>query len=738
MRRGSLVLALLFAALHSAAEVRTYNDGTNVWYYSVVAQDGGNVVHLVNKNPGFTYSMDYQGEVVIPAEIEGMPVVAIDGDAFKSCGATSIYIPDSVTYLSSHAFQYVTQLETIRLSPNITEFGIYVFGNCYKLKSIELPLKLQKIGGSTFSQCSALEEVTIHNALKSGALSTFPYCGRLKRVYVDEEDDPVRVRTMLGIPATAQVMRKSEIGQNILRFTRFEDGAHLTALSIDAPFETLEIPEEIDGDPVVAIDDKLLAGCAELKSVIMPDSIVTIGKNAFAGCSSLESVRFSLGLESIGDYAFQNCGKLTGSYDFPNLTALGSYGFEKCSSLKSVSMPKLMDVPYYCFRGCTSLEEITLAEEVDNVGSSAFLECAQLKHLKNVKSLGVVSYGAFNGCSSLEDSIRIRPGAIYMLSETFKGCGRLPALSLPAGITTLEHGSLKGCASLETLYLSSSLRTVDSSALKECTSLKTIVVDAGDAESVRTILQNAGMDVSKLNFVEQEESENLRMWDYGWASVADGTISIGFKTAPEGEVIVPSTLYGHKVTNIGALGANGNGAKITRLVLPDTITELSARAFNDCTSLKEIVFLGRWPDMGTIFPEPKERFEGLPRDCVVRAPPQQYSWRYCVQKGWLGFRFEYLLRDEADVEYLKSIAAANPKLSEWDCYVAGLNADSKAAELKVLIDFDEEGTPIISCEPNLGERRRYTTLGSNDLKTWAPVDANVEDYRFYKVSVELP
>lgn len=735
IRHGIFVLALLFATLLSAAEVKTYDDGTTVWYYSAVTRDGVDGVQLALR-PEFNASMEYTGEVVVPETIQGLPVIAIDQYAFKRCSATSITLPESVTYLSSHAFDYASSLETISLSPAIKTIGIYAFSNCPKLKSVELPRDLEKLGGSAFFQCTSLEEVTVHKSLTKGETGTFPYCKSLKRVYVDEDDDPIRVRKLLGVPSTVQVLRRSEVGKTVVRYTFSEDGAHLTALSIDAPFETLEVPSEVDGIPVVAIDDSFLEGCSQLKSLILPDSIVTIGKKAFAGCSSLESVRFSSALTTIGDYGFRNCGKLSGSHALPNVTALGSYCFELCGSLETLEVPKLTEIPYYGFRGCTSLESVALPEEIGSVGVSAFEDCTALRELRNVKSIKSVSMASFKNCSSLETPLVLRQSCAYILSEAFKGCSKIKEISLPAGVLELDIRAFENCSSLTTLYLSSSLRLIYESALNGCTNLKTIVVDPGTEDQIRGLLKRAGYDDATWTFRELEGGVNLGMWDYNWHSSECDEIEIAFKSAPEGEVVVPATLYGHKVVGIGDLGPLGS--KISRLVLPESITSLSASAFTGCTALKEIVFLGRWPDMGTIFPEPKERFEGLPRDCIIRAPPQQLSWKSCVQKGWYGFQFEYLLRDETDIAYLKNKAVGNPKLNEWYCYVTGVSTTARTAEFEVMIDFDEEGLPQVSYQPDLGSRRAYTLWGSRDLKTWAKLDRESQDYRFYKVSVDLP
>jgi hypothetical protein len=81
---------------------------------------------------GLTYSVysdhveitDYTGnalKVVIPAEIEGLPVTAIGYSAFEYSGTlTSIIIPDTVTSIGSYAFYNCDSLLSITIPDGVT------------------------------------------------------------------------------------------------------------------------------------------------------------------------------------------------------------------------------------------------------------------------------------------------------------------------------------------------------------------------------------------------------------------------------------------------------------------------------------------------------------------------------------------------------------------------------------------------------------------------------------------
>ncbi|MDE6834962.1 MAG: leucine-rich repeat domain-containing protein, partial [Ruminococcus sp.] len=63
-------------------------------------------------------------EVVIPAEINGLPVTSIGDAAFRYCaGLISIEIPDSVINIGSFAFSDCSSLESVTIPESVTSIG---------------------------------------------------------------------------------------------------------------------------------------------------------------------------------------------------------------------------------------------------------------------------------------------------------------------------------------------------------------------------------------------------------------------------------------------------------------------------------------------------------------------------------------------------------------------------------------------------------------------------------------
>lgn len=103
-------------------------------------------------------------------------------------------------------------------------------------------------------------------------------------------------------------------GTNItLAYLEREDGIHIVScnqLQKDAA-GALVIPEQIDGKPVVAIDNDVFFECDGLTSVSIPEGVTKIGGLAFRNCRNLQTVSLPSTLASVGQYAFDGCSALT-------------------------------------------------------------------------------------------------------------------------------------------------------------------------------------------------------------------------------------------------------------------------------------------------------------------------------------------------------------------------------------------------------------------------------------------
>lgn len=193
--------------------------------------------------------------------------------------------------------------------------------------------------------------------------------------------------------------------------------------------------EEIDlsgVEQLTQLSDGVFKEARSLRKLVLPEGLTAIGNEAFEGCVSLNplaSKLFPYSLLAVGERAF------AGAFIASETTVLN---LQTASALRSVGKE--------AFEGCNTLTELSLPENLMEIGEGAFRECYNLSgELRLPSSLTAIGAGAFYNCKNLTGS-----------------------LQLPARLTELGDQAFMKCAGLEALDLSRSrLTTIGTEVFKE-------------------------------------------------------------------------------------------------------------------------------------------------------------------------------------------------------------------------------------------------------------------------------
>ena len=491
------------------------------------------------------------------------------------------------------------------------------------------------------------------------------------------------------------------------QYTYVEGGVSLSNGNrsvIDASLTgTIEIPEYIDGLPVVEIGSDAFESC-RFSNIVIPSSVKKIGNYAFYGCTSLESIEFP-------DY----------------IVEFGKSVFPKCETLRFVKMPKsIMTIPDASFCDCWNLEEIVLPDSYTSIGAYAFQHCYKLQTIVIPASLRTIGAGAFCGSSitiivdednpffTVENRILYdkNKSKIYYcpcdqqvssISATvreigpsaFVDCTNVVELILPSTVTNIGTSAFYNCTSLTQITLPPTLSILAPYVFSGCSKLESLIVPEG----VRTIGSYAVAGCTSLKYLaipsSVEDITRMFAWGYYGAEI------ISFKGSP-----------------------------------PVGIPTISQQRIGKIIYNQE--YAVEWHDalLGAGLTQAEAGVDIGGKNFLVPC-----SWSANFQS------FATMYGDDFATALMKPTGKRDSQgnaLFVWQDYVAGTDPTKEDDVFTASITFDGDGKPVVSYIPELSEpeaaKRTYRTFGKVKLndKNWTPVPAGEEiNYNFFKVTVEM-
>lgn len=242
--------------------------------------------------------------------------------------------------------------------------------------------------------------------------------------------------------------------------------------------ENVIIPEQIEGYPVVALQDSLFQSCSDLKTIVLPSTITEIGNLVFANCSKLETVTGTEMLTRIGEKAFYGCTKLQSVPDVSEVTELGDYAFYECCSLCcKLNLQGVTRIGKYAFYNCDRLttepEVLQLGTDVSEIGDYAFYDCDNLVMIATFIHVNTIGDFAFAECDNLL-SVAGFDECRSFGEGCFMNCKKLSNASINGNTEVIGKSMFEGCISLYNLVLPSGLREIPERAFYKCILLKSV------------------------------------------------------------------------------------------------------------------------------------------------------------------------------------------------------------------------------------------------------------------------
>lgn len=350
----------------------------------------------------------YKGEIVIPQTfVEGgktYTVVATAANAFLNCKeVTSIVLP-----------------------PTCVKIGRSSFKGCVALTADPVPATATSIGNEYLSGCSSITEVIVPAGVTGKFLSqNWAGMTSLKKITFADSDKPFEMNALAFV---SKVENSSQVPVEEIYFGR-DINASLYANNLQ-PFHNMKWLKKVTfgggatkidatmlqgstalttvnfaaGNKIASVGAGAFAGCTALQNITLPEAITVVEPNTFAGCTALTQVKLGQAVTSVGELAFFNTG-LAG-IDIPaTVKSIGANAFQSSKLSGTLTLPEaLTAIGSQAFAG-TQLSSISIPATVTSIGNAAFAPIETLAEIK--VATGNAAFKVDNGMLLSADGTRL-------------------------------------------------------------------------------------------------------------------------------------------------------------------------------------------------------------------------------------------------------------------------------------------------------------------------------------------
>ena len=285
-----------------------------------------------------------------------------------------------------------------------------------------------------------------------------------------------------------------------------------------------------------------------MTTVVLEEGITDLPVGFFSGCGEVTDVTWPSTLVEFGKDAIPPKILAKLSYDANGLMIYNGWILDyQDRNASAVTIPEgIVGIGRGAFKEMFDLETVTMPESLRCIASGAFEDCSWLLNLQFMSGLRYVGPVAFRGCSSLLGA-SFADGVEILGTNVFENCWQMKSVRLPYTVTNIGVKAFTGCSAIRGVTVPTHLKTMQALFPASYAQIETAEV----AEGETTVMDDMFAGCVALR---------------GGATQTDMSM-------------IPNT-----VTNIGARAFQGC-TSLTAFVVPDSVVEIGASAFQGCTAL---------------------------------------------------------------------------------------------------------------------------------------------------------
>ena len=559
--------------------------------------------------------------------------------SFQHCEAlTSVHLNGVATkQLGDGAFAYCESLESVTFGSGLTELPKYAFYSCKSLKNINNTkttaiadlTSITSFGDRAFQYCESLVDVRVGGTLNELATFMFANCTSLQNLTTTQATQTISPENyLIDTSALSNDYGRASVFEGCTAIKEVRLGGEGSKIGASwfkdcTGLEKVTVAETNKYSDKTALKvESLFANCTNLKYVDFSNvsaEALTLGANMFDGCENLSILKFGNAIVSestkgitLSKATFRNCKSLrteevtdsngqviATAFPFNKVVKFAANAFEGCTGLKNVKLE--ISAGYFgssvtgVFKGCTGLVSADLSTNTTAIlYDETFADCVNLKTVNlNTSTITTINANAFKNCRSLESLCDTETAALESFNvlakinaNAFEGCASLKKVKLVySGTSTFSiyASAFKNCSELTEVTFDGNIRVFGSNVFAGCEKLQTIAQANAD-KAKYIVIDEKGFLYTKSESTTKKTTTYTLHWVPAGYTVENGVLDLSAyaytkDAATEGWTDI-YTVYA---------SAFANCAGIRKVILPDSITSITASMFAGFTDLEEVV-----------------------------------------------------------------------------------------------------------------------------------------------------